>query len=179
MRVAVLGTGIMGGPIARRLADAGHVVRAWNRTPERAEGCCSYGAHFIDDKDRRNTEAAIAKLQPHEWQFHKVAAKKGVTRVGVQLRGEVERAARLGEEAKAWLESDNQRRKDAVENRREAEHRRAEEELAKKTAAAEERLGAERKRVEEMYPPMLARTMAMGITQANVACTSSSISCCG
>jgi hypothetical protein len=40
-------------------------------TPERAEGCCSYGAHFID--------AAIAKLQPHEWQFHKVAAKKGVT----------------------------------------------------------------------------------------------------
>ena len=38
MRVAVLGTGIMGGPIARRLADAGHVVRAWNRTPERAEG---------------------------------------------------------------------------------------------------------------------------------------------
>jgi 3-hydroxyisobutyrate dehydrogenase-like beta-hydroxyacid dehydrogenase len=26
----------MGGPIARRLAEAGHEVRAWNRTPEKA-----------------------------------------------------------------------------------------------------------------------------------------------
>jgi 3-hydroxyisobutyrate dehydrogenase len=38
MRVAVLGTGIMGGPIARNLAAAGHEVRAWNRTREKAEG---------------------------------------------------------------------------------------------------------------------------------------------
>ncbi len=38
MRIAVLGTGIMGAPIARRLAEAGHEVRAWNRTSERAEG---------------------------------------------------------------------------------------------------------------------------------------------
>jgi 3-hydroxyisobutyrate dehydrogenase len=38
MRVAVLGTGIMGGPIARNLVVAGHEVRAWNRTREKAEG---------------------------------------------------------------------------------------------------------------------------------------------
>jgi 3-hydroxyisobutyrate dehydrogenase len=38
MRVAVLGTGIMGAPIARHLASAGHEVRAWNRTLEKAEG---------------------------------------------------------------------------------------------------------------------------------------------
>jgi len=38
MRIAVLGTGLMGGPITRRLAEAGHEVRAWNRTRERAEG---------------------------------------------------------------------------------------------------------------------------------------------
>ena len=37
MRVAVLGTGIMGAPMARNLAAAGHEVRAWNRTPEKAE----------------------------------------------------------------------------------------------------------------------------------------------
>lgn len=38
MRIAVIGTGIMGGPIARNLAAAGHEVRAWNRSPEKARG---------------------------------------------------------------------------------------------------------------------------------------------
>ena len=38
MRVAVLGTGIMGAPMARNLAAAGHEVRAWNRSPEKAQG---------------------------------------------------------------------------------------------------------------------------------------------
>ncbi len=38
MRIAVLGTGIMGAPMARNLASAGHEVRAWNRTSSKAEG---------------------------------------------------------------------------------------------------------------------------------------------
>lgn len=38
MRVAVLGTGIMGAPIARNLAGAGHDVVVWNRSAEKAEG---------------------------------------------------------------------------------------------------------------------------------------------
>jgi len=38
MRIAVLGTGLMGGAMARRLAEAGHDVRAWNRTRAKAEG---------------------------------------------------------------------------------------------------------------------------------------------
>jgi 3-hydroxyisobutyrate dehydrogenase len=37
-RVAVLGTGIMGAPMARRIAGAGHDVCVWNRTRENAEG---------------------------------------------------------------------------------------------------------------------------------------------
>jgi 3-hydroxyisobutyrate dehydrogenase len=37
-RVAVLGTGIMGAPMARRLTEAGHDVTVWNRTRGRAEG---------------------------------------------------------------------------------------------------------------------------------------------
>jgi 3-hydroxyisobutyrate dehydrogenase len=39
--VAVLGTGLMGAPMARHLAHSGHTVRAWNRTPRRAEGLAS------------------------------------------------------------------------------------------------------------------------------------------
>src|SRR4051794_7264497 len=44
--IAVLGTGTMGAPMARNLADAGFEVRAWNRTAERAEGL---GATVCDD----------------------------------------------------------------------------------------------------------------------------------
>jgi 3-hydroxyisobutyrate dehydrogenase len=36
LTVAVLGTGVMGGPMARNIARAGMTVRAWNRTIERA-----------------------------------------------------------------------------------------------------------------------------------------------
>lgn len=35
--VAVLGTGIMGGPMARNLARAGCAVTLWNRTREKAD----------------------------------------------------------------------------------------------------------------------------------------------
>ena len=37
-RIGFLGTGIMGAPMARNLASAGHEVRAWNRTSSKAEG---------------------------------------------------------------------------------------------------------------------------------------------
>ena len=38
MRIGFLGTGIMGAPMARNLASAGHQVRAWNRSAAKAEG---------------------------------------------------------------------------------------------------------------------------------------------
>ena len=38
MRVAVIGTGLMGAPLAERLASQGYAVTAWNRTPGRAQG---------------------------------------------------------------------------------------------------------------------------------------------
>jgi 3-hydroxyisobutyrate dehydrogenase len=41
--VAVLGTGIMGFPMARNLAGAGLDVRAWNRTREKAEPLAEHG----------------------------------------------------------------------------------------------------------------------------------------
>ena len=44
MTLAVLGTGHMGFPMARRLAAAGHPVHAWNRSPEKAAPLAQYGA---------------------------------------------------------------------------------------------------------------------------------------
>ena len=44
MRVAVLGTGLMGAPLAMRLLEADHEVWVWNRDPERAEPLRAGGA---------------------------------------------------------------------------------------------------------------------------------------
>ena len=49
MKVAILGTGIMGAPMARNLAAAGHEVRAYNRSRERAEPLESDGVVVCDD----------------------------------------------------------------------------------------------------------------------------------
>jgi 3-hydroxyisobutyrate dehydrogenase len=47
--VAVLGTGVMGAPMARNLASAGFDVRAWNRTRARAEPLAVDGVTVRDD----------------------------------------------------------------------------------------------------------------------------------
>jgi 3-hydroxyisobutyrate dehydrogenase len=47
MRVAFFGTGIMGLPMARNVAQAGIDVSAWNRTTERAEPLRSDGAEVV------------------------------------------------------------------------------------------------------------------------------------
>src|ERR1700722_6152774 len=47
------------------------------------QGCCSYGAHFVDEADVARVEAAAATLTDTEWQFRSKAAKKGtITRRG-------------------------------------------------------------------------------------------------
>ena len=46
LTVSVLGTGIMGAAMARNLLRAGHTVRAWNRTRDKAEPLAGDGAHI-------------------------------------------------------------------------------------------------------------------------------------
>jgi 3-hydroxyisobutyrate dehydrogenase len=46
--VAVLGTGIMGAPMARNLARSGLAVRAWNRTREKAQPLAAEGVEIAD-----------------------------------------------------------------------------------------------------------------------------------
>lgn len=46
--IAVLGTGLMGAPMARNLLSAGFGVRAWNRTTEKARPLAEEGATVAD-----------------------------------------------------------------------------------------------------------------------------------
>jgi len=45
--------------------------------PEMAQGCCSYGAHFVDDDDVANVVRAFVRLSPAQMQFHKEAVEAG------------------------------------------------------------------------------------------------------
>src|SRR5512142_1757244 len=51
MRVAFLGLGIMGRPMAANLVKAGHDVTVWNRTPKQVEGAKTAGTPAEAAKD--------------------------------------------------------------------------------------------------------------------------------
>jgi 3-hydroxyisobutyrate dehydrogenase-like beta-hydroxyacid dehydrogenase len=48
MHITVLGTGLMGYPIARRLCEAGHTLTVWNRSRDKAERLLASGARVAD-----------------------------------------------------------------------------------------------------------------------------------
>ena len=58
-RVAVLGTGIMGAPMARNLLKAGFQVRVWNRTPDKARVLAAEGADLAATPADAVSEAAF------------------------------------------------------------------------------------------------------------------------
>jgi 3-hydroxyisobutyrate dehydrogenase-like beta-hydroxyacid dehydrogenase len=79
MEVAWIGTGIMGAPMARRLLRAGHHVRVYNRTPQKARALSADGATvtgevaeaargaevvFIMVPDTPDVESVVAKVEP-------------------------------------------------------------------------------------------------------------------
>ncbi len=58
-RVAVLGTGIMGAPMARNLLKAAFRVRVWNRTPDKARALAADGADLAETPADAVREAAF------------------------------------------------------------------------------------------------------------------------
>ncbi|HEX8832005.1 MAG TPA: NAD(P)-dependent oxidoreductase, partial [Longimicrobium sp.] len=64
MRIAFLGTGHMGLPMARNLLAAGHQVAAWNRTRGKAEPLAQHGARIAGTpaEAARDAEAVITML---------------------------------------------------------------------------------------------------------------------
>ena len=51
-------------------------------TPELVQGCCSYGAHFIDEDDVERVEKHAARLTDDQWQF----ARQGRSKRGIIKR---------------------------------------------------------------------------------------------
>jgi 2-hydroxy-3-oxopropionate reductase len=79
MEIGWIGTGIMGAPMARRLLAAGHKVRVFNRSREKAAALASAGATVMSDPaqaaadadavfimvpDTPDVEAAVATIEP-------------------------------------------------------------------------------------------------------------------
>ncbi|EUB98490.1 2-hydroxy-3-oxopropionate reductase [Rhizobium sp. CF080] len=58
-RIAVIGTGIMGAPMAGRLAEAGFVVSAWNRTSAKAEALSERGVAIADSASEAGAGADV------------------------------------------------------------------------------------------------------------------------
>ncbi|MBC5784216.1 NAD(P)-dependent oxidoreductase [Ramlibacter sp. USB13] len=65
MQIAVLGTGLMGFPMARRLCEAGHVVHAWNRSRDKADRLLPFGAkvHASAADAVRGAEIVVCMLE--------------------------------------------------------------------------------------------------------------------
>ena len=61
MRLALLGTGMMGERVARRLLDAGHELAVYNRTPEKTADLAASGAR-VAQTPREAAAGAAAVL---------------------------------------------------------------------------------------------------------------------
>lgn len=69
-----------------------------------AQGCCSYGAHFVDDDDVQTVVRAVVRLTPDVWQFAKKAKRQGFLAAGEPgADGTVETTTRLVDDACIFL----------------------------------------------------------------------------
>ena len=107
MRVAFLGTGTMGAPMARHVAGAGHDVAAWNRSRERAEPLAEHGISVAGTPEAAVAGAEIVvtmlsdgdavEAVTRDLPFPEGAAWAQMSTVGVEATGRLlERAAQAG-----------------------------------------------------------------------------------
>src|SRR3990167_2931432 len=117
MNIAMLGTGAMGFPMARRLCEAGHTVHVWNRSREKAERLAPFGAtvHGTAASAARAADIVISMLESgavvEEVLFNQGAAqamKRGALMIdmaSIQPREARDHAARLGDHGVSHLDA--------------------------------------------------------------------------
>jgi hypothetical protein len=75
--------------------------------PEMIQGCCSYGAHFSDKKDRDHVVRTSKLLTTDDWEFAEVGWKKGIfAKCGKDEDGKQEWRTRLVDDACIFLNRD-------------------------------------------------------------------------
>lgn len=117
LRIAVLGIGMMGRPIARRLKEAGHQVQVWNRTRAKAEPLAAFGitVHASPTEAVQNADMVISLLENGPVVGH-VLFESGTAKAmrkdalfidmaSIQPREARDHAARLGEMGLAHLDA--------------------------------------------------------------------------
>ncbi|MGV3523616.1 MAG: NAD(P)-dependent oxidoreductase [Candidatus Sericytochromatia bacterium] len=82
MTLTLLGTGLMGAPMARRLRECGHRLIVWNRSPEKAQALVETGAEVAQSvsvalqeaqtvllmlADYPAIKAVLAQTKPEDW----------------------------------------------------------------------------------------------------------------
>ncbi|RYF15033.1 MAG: NAD(P)-dependent oxidoreductase [Comamonadaceae bacterium] len=117
MQVAVLGIGMMGFPMTRRLCEAGHQVHAWNRSPGKAQRLAPFGArvHATAAEAVAEAEIVVCMLESgpviEEVLFRQGASKAMrpgtlfIDMASIQPREARDHAARLAERGVAQLDA--------------------------------------------------------------------------
>lgn len=117
MNIALLGTGAMGFPMARRLCEAGHAVHVWNRSRAKAERLGPFGAtvHGTPASAVRGADIVITMLESgsvvEDVLFNQGAAqamKRGtllIDMASIQPREARDHAARLGDYGVSHLDA--------------------------------------------------------------------------
>lgn len=117
LRIAVLGIGMMGRPMARRLREAGHEVHAWNRTRAKAEPLAAHGVvvHDTPASAVARADLVLSLLENGPVVGHVLfdlgaaaAMRKGalfIDMASIQPREARDHAARLGELGLAHLDA--------------------------------------------------------------------------
>jgi len=72
-------------------------------TPEREQGCCSYGAHFTDQADADRVVAVATTLDAAEWQFRSEGLRKGIVKKSSSSKDGEPRVTRMVDEACLFL----------------------------------------------------------------------------
>ena len=73
MEVAWIGTGIMGAPMARRLLQAGHRVRVFNRSPEKARALARMTDESITEPVHLHQHRVVVAIDEDVDDFQAVA----------------------------------------------------------------------------------------------------------